>query len=323
LGNLLAIAVKDLKSIVRDRTALFWLVLGPMLLVALISVVYGGLVGGQNIVPQVVSGFSLMFMLFGVSGIGDSLFEERESGTLRRLLISSVSKFELLGGKLVAGYVIAVGQLSLLFAMGYLVFKVPFGKNFDGRVASLLIMLFGSFAALSLGLFVTSLFTNRKQFSAFFTVLILVMCQVGGAWLPLFLMPSWVQELSRFTLISHTMEAFNLTHFGQGLRAVLPNLGALAVQSAVYLALSFYMLEIREVSRSQRRRKILVSVVILAALIYIGSRVNAISYPSFVEKESINKGEKGEKEQQQSKSLEGRPAQAPAGTQSGQSEGNQ
>ncbi|MCI0392856.1 MAG: ABC transporter permease [Acidobacteria bacterium] len=282
MKNILAIAIKDLRSTARDRTTLFWLTLGPMAIVALISAAYSGFAGGRNVAAQAVPGFSLMFMLFGVAGIGDSFFEERERGTWQRLLTSSVTKFELLGGKFMAGYTIAIGQLLLLFSMGYFVFKIPFGVTFGGRIAVLLVLLASSLAALSLGLLVTALFTNRKQFGAFFTVLILVMCQIGGAWLPLFLMPEWLQKLSQFTFIAHAMEAFNLTHFGLGLRAALPNIVALVIYAAVCLALGYYLIETTEVNRARRRRKVCLSLAIFFALVYAGSRVNAISYPAFV-----------------------------------------
>lgn len=284
MRNLLAIAVKDLKSNLRDRTTLFWLTLGPMLIVGLISAAYSEFGGGRNMAAQAVPGFTLMFMLFGVMGVGESFFEERENGTWQRLLISSVTKSELLGGKLLAGYLIALGQMLLLFLMGYFVFKVPFGYTAGGRAAVLLIMVAGSLAALALGLFVASLFSNRKQFSAFFTILILMMCQIGGAWTPLFLMPKWIQELSRFTFVAHAMEAFNLTYFGEGLRAVLPNLGALLVFAAVCFMLSYYLLETSEAKPLRRRRKIATSFAVLAIVLFTGSRLNSISYPSFLDK---------------------------------------
>ncbi len=58
---------------------------------------------------QVVPGYALMFAMFAVAGGVGSILEEKEAGVWKRLLISPISRWSLLGGKLLAQFVIARG----------------------------------------------------------------------------------------------------------------------------------------------------------------------------------------------------------------------
>jgi len=62
-----------------------------------------------------------MFIMFEVlAGFSEGIFRERdEDHTLQRLLLALVTKFSILGGKLLVGTVIGLVQMCALFVFGY------------------------------------------------------------------------------------------------------------------------------------------------------------------------------------------------------------
>src|SRR5207248_9768447 len=78
---------------------------------------------------QTVPGYALMFALFGITAGAGTILEEKEAGTFKRLLIAPLPPYALLGGKLLAQFIQSVIQLTVLFALGALLFKIDLGPS--------------------------------------------------------------------------------------------------------------------------------------------------------------------------------------------------
>ncbi len=76
-----------------------------------------------------------MFLLFSASGTGASLLEEREAGTLGRLLTSRLSVTELLLGKWLYAATLGFVQLCVMFLWGQVFFGVDLLGHLPGFVA--------------------------------------------------------------------------------------------------------------------------------------------------------------------------------------------
>ena len=81
---------------------------------------------------------------------------------------------------------------STLFLVGYVVFKVHMN---DWLTVSLL-LIGTSFAATGLGMLLVSLVRTRAQITPVVSLVVLVTSAIGGAWWPLFLEPTWMQQLA-------------------------------------------------------------------------------------------------------------------------------
>jgi ABC-2 type transport system permease protein len=155
------------------------------------------------------------------------------------LLVAPVSRWALLGGKLGAQFVRALVQIGLLFLVGKLFFHIDLGSV----PAMLLLILFTAFATTALGMLLVSVVKTRDQLQPITTLVVLTFSALGGSWFPLFLMPTWVQQVSKVTLTSWAMTGFNnLMIFGKGFAAVLPSLIALGAYGAIcfLLAIRFF-----------------------------------------------------------------------------------
>ncbi len=175
---------------------------------------------------QVLPGYAIFFSLFGLNAVAATILQEKEDGTFRRLLIAPIQKYALLGGKMFAQFLVTMAQLSIIFLVGYLVFKVHI---YDWLTVSLLLMS-TSFAATGLGMLLVSLVRTRAQINPVVSLVVLVTSAIGGAWWPLFLEPTWLQQLAKIGITAWAMEGLNGSMIlGKGFMDILPDiLGLLA-----------------------------------------------------------------------------------------------
>ena len=154
---------------------------------------------------QYVAGLAVMFLLFSVTHAGSTLLEEKNDGTINRLLISPVTKSEILFSKMVFISLLGLIQLIVLFIFGWLVFGLNIFKDIP---ALLTVMVVTALAAASIGIFIASLCKNQQQVSGLSTLIILGMSALGGSMFPSFIMPAYIQFIGKFTLNYWAMKGF-------------------------------------------------------------------------------------------------------------------
>ncbi|MBN4065780.1 ABC transporter permease [Candidatus Amoebophilus asiaticus] len=154
---------------------------------------------------QAVAGTAVMMLLFSVAGMGSSLLEEKEEGTLKKLLYSPINPLDILWGKFIASNFISIVQLLVMFLFAYL----AFGLNIFLNIPALLIMIIATaFACSSFGIFLASICKSTKQVNALSTLIILVMSAIGGSMMPTFMMPEWMQQMSAFSVNYWSIQGF-------------------------------------------------------------------------------------------------------------------
>jgi DNA-binding NarL/FixJ family response regulator len=82
-----------------------------------------------------------------------TILQEKEAGTFKRLLIAPLPPIALLGGKMLAQFIQTLVQLTVLFALGALLFHINLGPSIP---ALALIIVGTSFAATGLGMILVS-----------------------------------------------------------------------------------------------------------------------------------------------------------------------
>ena len=197
-----------------------------------------------DIFDQVVPGYAVMFAMFSVLGGAGAILEEKERGTFKRLLIVPLPKVALLGGKLVAQFLVGVLQIGLMFAFGTLLFHVSLGDSILGLV---LLTLATCWATTSLGLLLVAIIKSRKQIHPITTLIILGSSAIGGSWFPLFMMPQAVQQVARVTLVAWAMEGYNrLMILGGSLADVSVDIGVLILYGAACFAIGLRLFRFKE-----------------------------------------------------------------------------
>jgi ABC-2 type transport system permease protein len=197
-----------------------------------------------DIFDQVVPGYAVMFAMFGVLGGAGAILEEKERGTFKRLLIAPLPNYALLGGKLVAQFLVGVAQIALMFVFGALLFHASLGDSILGLV---LLTLATCWATTSLGLLLVAIIKSRKQIHPITTLVILGSSAIGGSWYPLFMMPRAVQQVARVTLVAWAMEGYNrLMILGGSLADVWVDIGVLLLYGAVCFVVGLRLFRFKE-----------------------------------------------------------------------------
>jgi ABC-2 type transport system permease protein len=183
-----------------------------------------------------VGGWAMTFLLFTLTASSSSLFDDRKSGVMLRLLTSPVSRVHILWSKYLFNMSLGVIQLLFMFVAGWLLFDVDIFSNIFNL---LLVIIAASMACTSFGMLLAAFSQTRQQAQGLGTFFILTMSAVGGAWFPTSFMPPTIQFFSKLTIVYWSMDGFlEVLWRGVGLFSILPNLGILFGVSAAVSIIS-------------------------------------------------------------------------------------
>lgn len=178
------------------------------------------------------AGLGVMFLMFSAAGAGGALIEERESGTLDRLLSTRLTMGTLLAGKL--AYLTSLGlvQITVMFLWGWAVF----GLELPGHLAGFALMAAPTALATSaFGLVLAAVCRTRKQLVAVSNLVILSISALGGSMFPRFLMPEGLKKLSLVAFNSWALEGFLDVFWREApLAALLPEIAVLVAWAALF-----------------------------------------------------------------------------------------
>jgi len=146
---------------------------------------------------QAVAGTAILMLLFSVALVGTSILEEKENGTINRLLYSPLKGSSILYGKMLFAFFISILQLTAMFLFAWLIFRMDLSVNIP---ALILMMIATAFAVSSMGIFLAAISKTRQQAQNLSTIIILIMSAIGGSMIPLFIMPAILQKIALLSL---------------------------------------------------------------------------------------------------------------------------
>jgi ABC-2 type transport system permease protein len=185
-----------------------------------------------------VAGFAIMFAFITAQNTARSIFDEKKEGTFRRLLAAPMGKWELLLGKMLPNFVIAVLQVAVIFAVSMILLPLigierpSLGNSPLGLV---LITIVVAFCSTSLGILLAALCRTESQIGGVSSLVLWGAGMVGGAFIPAFVLGDFLNTIGKVVPHYWANQAFNdLMLRGQGMAEVLPELGILAGFTAVF-----------------------------------------------------------------------------------------
>jgi len=187
-------------------------------------------------------GFAVFFVLNIAFGGAGGLLEEREHGTLRRLLVAPASRVEIVAGKVAGVAAMGAFEAAVLVGFGALVFGVPWGSA-PLAVAAVL----GSLvlACTGLGIMCSVLVRTRSQLSAFSPALTTSMAMIGGCYWPIEITPDYMQKLALLTPTGWAMVGLkNTVTRGLGLETVLVPCAVLCGMAVLFFAIGLSRLRL-------------------------------------------------------------------------------
>jgi ABC-2 type transport system permease protein len=172
------------------------------------------------------AGMGIQFLLFSALNMGIEMLLERQRGIWSRLRSAPVSRFLLLSGKLVSATLISLMTLLVSFGFAMIVFHV----RIEGSVAGFLAVAIScSMMAAAFGLLVAALGKTPGTARGVSTLASLLMVMLGGAWVPTFVFPKWLQQATVVVPVRWAVDGLDATTWrGLGFSsAIVPTLALL------------------------------------------------------------------------------------------------
>lgn len=166
-------------------------------------------------------GMAIQFLLFAMANLGVEMLLERQRGLWSRLRSAPVSKLTLLAGKMASGTMISMMILLVSFAFAMIVF----GVRIQGSVLGFFgIAIACSVMASTFGVLVAAVGNTPATARGVTTLAVLMMVMLGGAWVPTFIFPAWLQQFTTIIPVRWAVDGLDaMTWRGIGLSgAVLP-----------------------------------------------------------------------------------------------------
>jgi len=164
-------------------------------------------------------GMMVQFALAGLIGAAEVLVLERNSGSLRRLLTTNISRTEILFGHFLAMCLMIFIQFVILIGFAQLFLQVPY---FSAPFATLLVTIATTLFAASMGLLIGTLAKTPDQVVMFSLIPMFIFSGLGGAWMPLEFTSETFQTIGHFTPLAWAMDGYqNIIIRGLGIESSL------------------------------------------------------------------------------------------------------
>ena len=137
---------------------------------------------GGNPYNQSSPGMLVMFAIFGLVSSASILVQERKTRTLQRLLTTSMKRYEIIAGHLLAMFAIVFLQEVILVIFGQFALKV----NYLGHpAATLLVAIALGLWVSSFGLLISVVADSDSQVTLYSLISMFLFSALGGAWFSL------------------------------------------------------------------------------------------------------------------------------------------
>ena len=168
------------------------------------------------------TGIAVFFLFFTVQFGVLSIIEERENGTMPRLLVAPISKQSILVGKLAASFAMGVASTVVLWLATTLLMGADWGLS----IGVLILILAGVAAAMGLTAAIATFTTTAEQAGAITAFIVVVFGVLGGVFFPVTRVSGAFVVVSRFAPHFWLMDGFQRLSAGEGIVDILPAVGA-------------------------------------------------------------------------------------------------
>lgn len=197
MRNILIIAKRILLQLRHDPRFILLSVMGPIIIIFMFKVFVDSLPTGfpsaRYIMP--VSAYVVHFICFILSMV--ILVQERQGGTLERMLINGVRKIEIIVGYLFGYLLLATLQTGIVLTEAIVLFEFSFSP--EQIFLLFLIIWILSMASVSLGLLLSSFARHLGHVIPFIPMVAIPSVFLSGLMVDFERLPGWAQVVGKFT----------------------------------------------------------------------------------------------------------------------------
>ena len=198
--------------------------------------------GSENAFAQSSPGMMAQFSVAGLRGAVAILVLERKTGARKRLLTTDLSRGQIMLGHYLAMFVMIFVQLLVLIIFGQLFL----GLDYLGQpLAALLVITATALFVAALGLFIGAMAKSEEQVIVYALIPMFILAGLGGAWVPLEIMPENFVLFARLTPLAWVITGFqDILIRDQGLETVRLPAVALAGYAALFFVLAVWQFRV-------------------------------------------------------------------------------
>ena len=193
---------------------------------------------------QVVPGQAAMMAFFVVSLVTFAFFSEFTWGTWDRLRASQATSIEIVLGKAIPRVAMVLAQFVVVFVAGIVIFDL----HIRGETIALIPLVAAfSVCLVLLGVAVTAFCRTAQQAGSFASAGMVLFGAIGGALVPISVLPDWARAIAPATPTYWVMRGFRAVILdGRGLGAVIAPIAVLGAMTALFAIVALRRLRFDE-----------------------------------------------------------------------------
>ncbi len=194
------IAARVIRQLIRDRRTMVLILIVPLVVMTLIGLSFPEGSVLDYIAPALLATLALFFS-FLLTGI--SFLRERSQGTMERLMVSPVSRVDIVVGYLFGFFIFALTQTLIILVFTIYVLNVSYYGDLWQIFVFQVVVITG---AVNLGIFVSTFARNEFQMVQFIPLIILPQVFLCGVIWPVEQMPDYLQWLSAILPLTYAVD---------------------------------------------------------------------------------------------------------------------
>lgn len=192
---------------------------------------------------QIFVGFIIMFMLIRGMTTSYRVFNEKEENVYTRIFMAPIKTYEYYVADVISGYLVVLVQV-IAGVLGIRFLGIEFGV---GSFELFIILALLGLVSISLGVCCRAFSKNRTEASNIFNFANMIMIMIGGAFVPIDILPPIIEKISYFTPVRWAMEAIISIQQGSSITDVYKYLAIILL-----FALTFFSIGIYKTSKEEK-----------------------------------------------------------------------
>ncbi len=209
---------------------------GLLKITGLVSLNIPNIYGSLEYLDFLTPGIIALTIFFGsVMTTGAAIAEEKESGTLVRMMMTPISKRSVILGKTIYQLVLELAKAVILILVAY--FLVGFRINGSWLLVALVLILF-TLGGVGMGIILSAKAESMESFDQLAMLVTMPSMFLTGVFFPLSSAPVWMQYLARCVPLTYAIDAMRTIMVkGQDLNAISYDLMILALFALITFTL--------------------------------------------------------------------------------------
>jgi len=181
-----------------------------------------------------------MFLVFGAMFGAFGFITERRDRTLSRLLTTPTSRAAVIGGKMLAIWILGMLQFTILYVFTRFSFGVEWGGD---PLATFTVAGAQLIAVTGLAVLIAALAKTERGAGGYGSLIVQLMALIGGVFFPITILPEWLQPIRYASIMGWGLEGMSdIQIHGAGLAEVISPILALTVMGVVFFAFGIWRL---------------------------------------------------------------------------------